>query len=322
MILPLLVFFVVGGIVGLLAFMGFKYGPGELAKRRLELRLREVSSPDTTDEGEATVVRREADGPLPAVERAVLKTQAGSQLALLIEQSGVQTTPGAIILFSFGAAAVAALLTALFVPYLIIVPFAALLAGFLPFAWLRWKRTSRLKKFEEQFPDALDVLSRAVRAGHAFQAALGMAADELPWPVGPELKKAFDQQNFGLPLREALGQLADRVPILDVRFFVTAVLIQRDTGGNLAEILDNLSHVVRERFKIQRQVRVHTAHGRFTGYVLLGLPPFLAIALTMINKDHMAPLFHEHMGQMMLGSVLVMQVIGYFWIRRVMKIEV
>ena len=322
MLLPLLVFCVVGTIVGVMAFVGFKYGPEELAKRKLELRLREVSSPDTGDDGESTVVRREADGPLPAVERAVLKTRAGSQLALLVEQSGVQTTPGAVLVWSFGLASVAALLTALFVPYLIVVPFAALLGGFLPFAWLRWKRNSRLKKFEEQFPDALDVLSRAVRAGHAFQAALGMAADELPWPVGPELKKAFDQQNFGLPLREALGQLADRVPILDVRFFVTAVLIQRDTGGNLAEILDNLAAVVRERFKIQRQVRVHTAHGRFTGYVLLGLPPFLAVALTMIDPDHMTPLFHERMGQMMLAAVLVMQAVGYVWIRRVMKIEV
>jgi tight adherence protein B len=322
MLLPLLVFCVVGAIVGVMAFLGFKYGPEELAKRKLELRLREVSSADTGDEGESTVVRREADGPLPAVERAVLKTRAGSQLALLVEQSGVETTPGAILVWSFGLASVAALLTALFVPYLIVVPFAALLGGFLPFAWLRWKRSSRLRKFEEQFPDALDVLSRAVRAGHAFQAALGMAADELPWPVGPELKKAFDQQNFGLPLRDALSQLADRVPILDVRFFVTAVLIQRDTGGNLAEILDNLAAVVRERFKIQRQVRVHTAHGRFTGYVLLGLPPFLAIALTMIDPDHMTPLFHERLGQMMLAGVLVMQAVGYVWIRRVMKIEV
>jgi tight adherence protein B len=326
MLLPLVVFLFVGGIVALLGFLGFKYGPGEIAKRRLELRLREVSTGggDSDDEGESTVVRREADGPLPAVERVVLKTQAGSKLALLIEQSGVKITPSGIILASFGIAGGAGLLGLLFVPsaFIIVVPFLALVAGFLPFAWLRWKRSSRLKKFEEQFPDALDVLSRAVRAGHAFQAALGMAADELPEPVGPELKKAFEQQNFGLPLREALGQLAERVPILDVRFFVTAVLIQRDTGGNLAEILDNLSHVVRERFKILRQVRVHTAHGRFTGYVLLGLPPFLAVALTMIDPDHMAPLFREHLGHLMLEGTIVMQVIGYFWIRKVMKIEV
>jgi len=322
MLLALLVFLFVGALVGGLGFMAFKYGPAAMAARRLELRLHEVSSVTSTDDAESTVVRRTDDGPMPAVERAVLKTRAGSNLALLIEQSGVQTTPGAVLLFSLGAASIAAFAALLFVPFLIAVPIAALVAGFVPFGWLRWKRGVRMRKFEEQFPEALDVLSRAVRAGHAFQSALGMAADELSWPVGPELKKAFEQQNFGLPLRDALSQLAERVPILDVKFFVTAVLIQRDTGGNLAEILDNLAHVVRERFKILRQVRVHTAHGRFTGFVLLGLPPFLAIALTMMNPDHMAPLFREHLGHLMLEGVLIMQVIGYFWIRQVMKIEV
>src|SRR5205823_8735518 len=127
--------------------------------------------------------------------------------------------------------------------------------------------------------------------GHAFQTAMNMVADELEAPVGPEFKKSFDQQNFGLPIRDALNELAERVPILDVRFFVTAVLIQRESGGNLAEILDNLARVVRERFKIRRQVRVHTAHGRFTGYVLLALPAFLAVAMTFINPELMGLLF-------------------------------
>jgi tight adherence protein B len=116
--------------------------------------------------------------------------------------------------------------------------------------------------------------------------------------------------------------MAERVPILDVRFFVTAVLIQRDTGGNLAEILDGLSHVVRERFKIRRQIRVHTAHGRFTGYVLLALPAALAVALSFINPEHMGLLFREHMGQLMLMGAVVMQTIGFIWIRQVIKIEV
>ena len=151
---------------------------------------------------------------------------------------------------------------------------------------------------------------------------MGMVADELPEPVGPEFKKTFDQQNFGLPLRDALNELAERIGSLDVRFFVTAVLIQRETGGNLAEILDNLAHVVRERFKIRRQVRVHTAHGRFTAWVLLSLPAALAVALTFINPDHMKLLFHEHMGQMMILGAIVMQTIGFFWIRKVIKIEV
>jgi tight adherence protein B len=210
----------------------------------------------------------------------------------------------------------------LFVPQRFAPLAAACLGGFMPFAWLLHKRSSRLKKFEEQFPEALDLLSRAIRAGHALQTALGMAADELPDPVGPEFKKTFDQQNFGLPLRDALNEMAARIGILDVRFFVTAVLIQRDTGGNLSEILENLAHVVRERFKIRRQVRVHTAHGRFTGYVLLALPAALAIALTFINPEHMQTLFRERMGQMMLVGAIVMQTIGFIWIRQVIKIEV
>jgi tight adherence protein B len=119
-----------------------------------------------------------------------------------------------------------------------------------------------------------------------------------------------------------LDQMAERVPILDVKFFVTAVSIQRETGGNLAEILDNLAHVVRERFKILRQVRVHTAHGRFTGYVLLALPASLGVVLTLLNPDHMNLLFQERMGQMMILGAIVMQIIGYFWIRQVIKIEV
>ena len=149
-----------------------------------------------------------------------------------------------------------------------------------------------------------------------------MVADELKEPVGPEFKKTFEQQNFGLPLRDALNEMAARIAILDVRFFVTAVLIQRDTGGNLSEILDNLAHVVRERFKIRRQVRVHTAHGRFTGYVLLALPAALAIALSFINPEHMELLFKDPMGQMMIAASIVMQVVGWVWIKRVIKIEV
>jgi len=199
---------------------------------------------------------------------------------------------------------------------------AALIGSILPLAWLKHKGSARIKKFEEQFPEALDMLARAIRAGHAFQTALGMVADEMTDPVGPEFKKTFDQQNYGLPLRDALNEMSDRIRLLDVRFFVTAVLIQRDTGGNLSEILENLAHVVRERFKILRQVRVHTAHGRFTGYVLLALPAALAIALSYINPEHMGLLFHEKMGQMMLIGAIVMQTIGFMWIRQVIKIEV
>jgi tight adherence protein B len=299
--------------------------PEFLSGRRLQQRLRDVSAVPTVPgdgETEATVVRQKVEGRLPGVERLVAGTRLGSGLAKLIEQSGVRTTPGAIAMISAGTAAVAALLAMLFVRQALAPVIAGLVGVMVPTLVLRQRRSSRLKKFEEQFPEALDLLSRAIRAGHAFQTAMSMVASELKEPVGPEFKKTFDQQNYGLPLRDALNEMAGRMDLLDVRFFVTAVLIQRESGGNLAEILNNLAHVVRERFKIQRQVRVHTAHGRFTGWVLLALPAALGVALSFINPDHMQLLFNERMGQMLLLVAMVMQAVGFIWIRQVIKIEV
>jgi len=291
------------------------------ARRELDQRLRDVSMPLDPAES-ASVVKENIQGPLPAIDRALATMSAGSSLSQLIEQAGAKTTPSKIIVTSLFASAIAAFLVGTFVR----LPFASVGGAFvgliMPVFLLRYKRNRRRKRFEEQFPEALDLLSRAIRAGHAFQTAMGMVADELQDPVGPEFKKVFDQQNFGLPLRDGLNQLSERMPLLDVRFFVTAVLIQRDTGGNLAEILDNLAHVVRERFKILRQVRVHTAHGRFTGWVLMALPAALGAALSVINPEHMNMLFHERLGQQLLMGAIVMQVIGYIWIRNVIKIEV
>jgi len=320
MLAALVVFVVVTGLV-MGAFYGLQQLPGYLAARRMDRRLREVSRPAGAEMPETpTFITEVKKGPLPAIDRAL--GGANSSLATLIEQSGVRTTPSAVMLSMLLAALVCGILCMLFVPVPIFWIIAGLGGSFLPYIWLRHKRTTRMKRFEEQFPEALDLLSRAIRAGHAFQTAMGMVAEELPAPVGVEFKKAFEQQNFGLPLRDVLDQMAERVPILDVKFFVTAVTIQRETGGNLAEILDNLAHVVRERFKILRQVRVHTAHGRFTGYVLLALPAALAVGLTFINPEHMNLLFQERMGQLMLIGAIVMQAIGYVWIRNIIKIEV
>jgi tight adherence protein B len=323
MVLALLVFlFVAGGVFA--AYFATTHLPGMLAARKLDQRLKEVSSDpkDLDPAGDSSIVKREKAGPLPGIDRLVSGTVAGTWLSRLIEQSGVRTTPGAIVLFSLLLSIGGTFLASLFIHQPLALPIFTVLGGVAPYAFLVHRRGSRLKRFEEQFPEALDLLSRGIRAGHAFQTAMGMVADELPEPVGPEFKKTFDQQNFGLPLRDALNELAARVSLLDVRFFVTAVLIQRDTGGNLAEILDNLAHVVRERFKILRQVRVHTAHGRFTGWVLMALPAALGMALQVINPAHMELLFKERMGQQLLMVAIVMQVIGYIWIRKVIKIEV
>jgi tight adherence protein B len=306
-------------IVG--AYAAITYVPGALERRQLEQRLRDVGS-DAVDPGETSVVARQAESPLPSVDRLMARLAAGSRLSTLLEQAGMRSTPAAFLVSCVIAAAVVSIVVQLFYPKPFLLLFTIPAGGALPLFWVMHRRSSRLKKFEEDFPEALDLLSRAIRAGHAFQTGLGMVAEELRAPVGPEFKKVFEQQNFGLPLRDALEGLAARVPLLDVKFFITAVAIQRDTGGNLSEILDNLSHVVRERFKIQRQVRVHSAHGRITGFVLLALPAALGIGLSIINPDHMKLLFEERIGQTMLMAVCVMQSVGYVWIRKVIKIEV
>jgi tight adherence protein B len=322
MLLSILVFFAVSGAV-VAAYYAFVHRPEHKAERVFEQRLKDLSGFESETPGATSVVLNQgSSSALPMVDRLVGGTSTGSWLSNLIEQSGVATNPGTVITMSLCAGAGLGLLTLLF-SRLWLAAFAAALFGLaLPVVWLKIKRRRRLRRFEEQFPEALDLLSRAIRAGHAFQTAMGMVADELPAPVGVEFKKSFEQQNFGLPLKEALDNQAKRVPIMDVKFFVTAVQIQRETGGNLAEILDNLAHVVRERFKILRQVRVHTAHGRFTGYVLLGLPAFLAVALMFISPEHMKTLFTVRMGQMMVMGAIVMQTIGFIWIRQVIKIEV
>jgi tight adherence protein B len=322
MILAILVFFVVSGaVVG--GYLALTRLPSFMAGRQLEQRLKDLSEFDAETPGTTTVLLSQApSSALPGMDRLFGKTTAGSWLSTLTEQSGVAISPGSVITMSVVAAVLFGLIGWLFAP----IPLAGLatagLGGSLPFLWLKIKRGQRKRRFEEQFPEALDLLSRAIRAGHAFQTSMGMVADELPAPVGVEFKKSFEQQNYGLPLKEALNGLAERMPLMDVRFFVTAVAIQRETGGNLAEILDNLAHVVRERFKILRQVRVHTAHGRFTGYVLLGLPAALAVALMFISPEHMKTLFTVKMGQTMVMGAIVMQMIGFIWIRKVIKIEV
>ena len=319
MLLAAVVFVLVtGAIVG--GYLAVTMLPDVMKQRQVERRLRDITEPLAQPAQSETVVVKATPDAL--LDRMAAGTRSGAWLGHLIEQSGVRTTPGTVILVSLGAAVLLGLAGAVLARQSWLPPLTGAVGLGAPVAFLMRKRTMRLRKFEEMFPEALDLLSRAVKAGHAFQTAMNMAAEELPDPVGPEFRKTFDQQNFGLPLRDALNAMAERIPIIDVKFFVTAVLIQRETGGNLSEILDNLSHVVRERFKVLRQVRVHTAHGRFTGWVLMALPATLAVVMSFINPAHMDLLFSESMGRMMIVAAIVMQTIGFFWIKRVIKIEV
>jgi tight adherence protein B len=260
-----------------------------------------------------------AVGPLDRILRRL--TGVAGPLELMIEQSGVRLTVGTLLLAA-GCAALVAFLLAMYVTRMSVVGFiAAAGAGAVPFAFVNWKRAQRMLKFEEQFPEALDLLARSLRSGHALTSGIQMVAEEMPDPVGPEFQLLYDRQNFGMPFPDALRDLGARIPVIDAKFFVTALLTQRESGGNLSEILDNLSSVIRERFRVKRQVRVLSAHGRITGWVLAGLPPALAAAMMMMNPGHLGALVEEPLGRQMIVGAIGLQVLGTLIIRKLVRIE-
>ncbi len=195
------------------------------------------------------------------------------------------------------------------------------LAAAVPALYARRRRSERLRMFEEQFPEAIDLIARSLRAGHTFTTGLGIAADEVPPPVGLEFRRVHDEQNFGMAMPDALRDMARRVPVLDARFFVTAVLTQREAGGNLAEVLDNLSSVMRDRFKVKRQIRVVSAHGRITAWVLTMLPPALAAILYTVSPQFMRVLVDDPLGVRMILFAVGMQVLGTIIISRLVTVE-
>jgi tight adherence protein B len=205
-------------------------------------------------------------------------------------------------------------------------PIAALVVGGMvgvgPLFWLMWKRKRRLKKFAVQLPDALELISRALRAGHSLASGFNLVREEMPAPVGIEFGRVFEEQNLGIPMEEALDQMTVRVPNLDLRFFATAVILQRQTGGDLAEILDKIGHLIRERFKIWGQVQALTGEGRLSGIVLLALPPALFLAVYRLNPDYVMLLFNDPMGKQMLAGAVVLQILGALVIRKIINIKV
>jgi tight adherence protein B len=244
-----------------------------------------------------------------------------SPLKTFIDQSGVKLTIGTFLLSIACLTLLGFVLTYRFTFSFWFSLAGAALFGAIPYWYVKRARTKRLYKFEEQFPEAIDLVARALRAGHSLPTGLSMVADELSAPVGTEFRTLYEEQNYGLTLPDALRNFARRIPVLDARFFVTAVLTQRDAGGNLAEVLDNLAEVIRARFKVKRQVRVISAHGRITGWVLAGLPPSVAAASFVLSPVHMQTLLGDPLGVNMIMAAAVMQVLGTLIIRKIVDIE-
>jgi len=243
------------------------------------------------------------------------------QLKASLELSGLTATLGSVLLACGFSGAVAFFVVQLFTASLPFAAAAGLGASLVPYAYVRRAGAKRLRSLEEQLPQAVDMIAVSLRAGHAFTTGLLMVADDLPDPLGAEFRLLYDQQTYGKPLPDVLKDFAARVPLLDVRIFVTAVLTQRETGGNLAEVLDKLAAVVRERFRIRRQVRAMSAHGRVTGWVLTLLPPVLAGVLTVVAPAHIRILFDDPLGRQMVAGAIGLQIIGTVVIRRIVDIE-
>jgi tight adherence protein B len=271
---------------------------------------------------ELALLRDELLSEIPALNRMLQRSPSISRLQHLLNQADVKIRAGKFLLFTLGSGALLALAVLFLTDTPLYAGIALVMGLFIPYFYVSFQRTRRFQKFEELFPEAIDTLARAVRAGHAFTTALELIANEMAEPVSTEFRKLFEEQKFGLPLRDALLNFAERMPIVDVKFFVTAVMLQRETGGNLAEILDNLSYVIRERFKILRQVRVYTAQGRLTMMLLMALPPIVVVVMMVMNPDFIKPLFYDKMGHAMIVAGVTLQTIGYLVIRKIIRIQV
>jgi tight adherence protein B len=243
------------------------------------------------------------------------------RLRSTIDQSGLRLNLGQFLLISLISAAAASLAIQIYARLWWLSIAALVVVGLIPLFVVRNFATRRIRRFEEQFPEAIDLIARSMRAGHAFATGLKMAADELPPPAGIEFRKLYERQNYGAQLSESLRAFADAVPSLDARFFVTAVLTQRETGGNLTEVLDRLAAVMRERFRIRRDVRVRSAHGRITAYILAGMPPVLAIFLMITNPAQFRVLITDPLGIRMLEGAVLLQVTGVLIVRKLVDIE-
>ncbi len=288
--------------------------------RKLESRLRTLAA-GAAGSGEASIIKRRLLDETPTLQRLMLAAPRLRRLDRTLEQSGLDVTVSRLLLISVGIAVGVYVLVAIRLP----APLAAVIglsAASLPWLYVERRRNQRLRKIERQLPEALDLIGRALRAGHAFPVGLKMAGEELPQPVAREFSLTHEEINFGVSLQQALLNMAARTPSTDLRYFVVAVLIQRETGGNLTEVLANLATLIRERFKLFEKVRVLSAEGRMSAWVLSLLPFGVAGTINLVNPGFLDVLWTDPIGLKMVGSALFMMFLGVLWMRRIIRIHV
>ena len=309
-------------ILTVLLSLYFLIAPGwterkEIKKRLSLLELRNLHYDDIPE-----VLKNELMSDVPALNKILANLNVAVQIDKRLKQADVEMKVGTFVLLSCLLFGLALLMGALLHwPFFVAILFGAFLFV-VPTMVVNTKKNLRLKKFIMYFPEALEMFARSLRAGHSFTGAIQLVGQEMPDPIGPEFQKVFDEQNLGIPLRNALIGMTNRIDLLDVNFFVMAVLIQRETGGNLAEIIDKIGYVIRERFRIQGQLKIHTAQARLTGIVLALLPVGVAFILFVMSPGYMRPLWEEPIGRSMIVTAIVMQIAGMLVIRKIIRIKI
>jgi tight adherence protein B len=268
------------------------------------------------------VRKKELMSAIPWLNRRLLEIDLAPRLRLVLNQAQLKWTVGGLILISTACFAFTAYLIYWRTGTIMLALLLGLLAGFMPSAYVLKKRSQRFNKFEQGLPEALDLMVTSLRAGHSLVGSLGLVGRECPEPVGSEFRICCDEQNYGLELRVAMANLVSRMPLQDLRMVATAIMIQKQSGGNLAEVLDKASQIIRERFRLKQQVRIHTAQGRLTGWILSFLPLILGFALYLINPESMSVLWKRAIGIKLLYAAVSMTIAGALIIRKIVSMEV
>jgi len=290
-----------------------------ILKERLADAIR--SSAHSTDM-DVQLARQELLSEIPWMNRVLIKLQISSKLKQMIDQADAHITVMRLILFSLTGGVLAFLAVSMISASYLLMGFFAFIAAAFPFLHIHTKRKKRLKKFLQLLPDALDLMSRGLSAGHAFTESLHMVATEMPEPISTEFRKTYEEQNLGLSLKLALENLVERVPILDLRMCVTAVLIQRETGGNLSELLEKVAYTIRERFRIMEDLKTMTLSSRWSAWLLCALPIFLAVYVTLMNPGYMDVMWRDARGNRLLAIAAIMQLLGMLMVQKIMKIRI
>ena len=290
-----------------------------LLKERLAEAIRSSAS---SSDAEVQLAREELLSEIPWLNRSLVKIEISSRIKRMIDQADLNITVMRLVMFSGIAGALGFLATSMVSPSLLLQSVVGVLAGSFPFLHVMAKRKKRMKRFLQLLPDTLDLMSRGLSAGHAFTEALHMVAAEMPEPIASEFRKTYDEQNLGLSLKLALENLVHRMPLLDLRMCVTAILIQRETGGNLSELLEKVAHTIRERFRIQEDLKTLTLSSRWSAWLLCALPIGLAAYMSAMNPQYMEVMWRDPRGHRLLALAAIMQVLGMLMVRKIMQIKI